>query len=131
MNFDWSQEYSVKNQKIDGHHLELFRLFDTFSEAITMGKNEEYVLDTLHDIKDYTYYHFSFEERAMKRANYPRYAQHKIIHDKFIADIDRMISEYSNADPLSISLKMYQLLTHWLQEHILKTDHQYEPYLRD
>jgi len=131
MGFQWAEKYSVKNRVIDEHHTKLFQLFDEFNNAMEAGKSEAFVKSTLMAIKEYTFYHFSFEEQLMEIAKYPEYLEHKRLHKGFIEEIDRMMINFGNADTDVTGKRIYRLLVAWLEDHILVVDQKYESYLHD
>jgi len=131
MVFKWSEAYSVDNTVIDKHHRHLFDLFNKFNDALSSDNNESIVHDILLEIKDYTVYHFSYEEEAMKTSRCPDYEMHKQNHDDFIIEVDNLISNNDTHQCLEKGAKTYKLLLVWLQNHILQVDQHYKPYFKN
>lgn len=129
MSFEWSEEYSVKNRVIDEHHKHLFELFDAFESAANDGRDMAFIKATLMDIKEYTFYHFSFEERMMEAAEYPEYLAHKKLHIAFIEELDKLMDNFEALNSEALGQKTYQLMTNWLLHHIETVDQKYKPYI--
>ena len=71
--FHWKEEYSVGHPEIDAQHLRLFQLADELHSAMTTGKGNAALNQTLASMIDYTKHHFSCEEQLMKKHFYPDY----------------------------------------------------------
>jgi len=124
--FTWSDIYSVDIPSIDAQHKKWFVLVNDLGAAMTNGVGKDAVDKVLAGVVDYTVTHFNFEEREMLRCNYVNYAQHKKIHDEFIARAKDMLSK-SKADKSVASIELMLTLKDWLTNHILKQDKLYAP----
>ena len=71
--------------------------------------------------------HFSQEEELMRKYDYPDYAAHKKLHDKFTAQMIRMQGEINNRN-IKFKKKMSSLLWDWLYHHINEIDYQYRDF---
>ncbi len=71
--------------------------------------------------------HFSEEEALMRKYDYPDYAAHKKLHDKFSAEMRKMQAEINNRN-IKFKKKMSSLLWDWLYHHINQIDYQYREF---
>ncbi len=130
MNIEWEKKISVSNKILDEHHLKLFSLFEKLKNE--RSSIDEHILkQVLMEIKDYTYYHFNYEERLMKMANYPDLLDHKNLHINFMRHIDEIMILAKSEDFSLILEETYRTLFNWLNEHIMKVDKKYIDYLKD
>ena len=74
---NWNEGYSVKIETIDNQHKKLIELINSFYENINNGSNKERLLELIKAMKDYTIYHFSTEEKYLKKVKYPDFNKHK------------------------------------------------------
>lgn len=126
--FNWKSEYSVENVTIDSQHKGLFNIINELFTAMRTGKTEEKTKIILKKLQQYTVSHFKYEEEKMKQYNYPDLNTHKQLHQSFVSRIETFIAE-SEAENKTISIDLLKLLKEWLQNHILKIDKQYTPFI--
>ncbi|MGB3366052.1 MAG: bacteriohemerythrin [Acidaminobacteraceae bacterium] len=131
MELEWEKKISVSNKIIDEHHIKLFSLFANLKNEDELSFDEHIFKKLLMEIKDYTYYHFSYEERLMDMAGYPELVEHKTLHVNFMNKIDEIMLESKSEDLKVLALEVYEILNHWLNEHIMVVDKKYIEYLRD
>ncbi len=60
----------------------------------------------------------------MQAHNYPNYAEHKQLHEKFSKDLARIQSQINNSN-LKFKGKLSSLLWDWLYNHINVVDYGY------
>lgn len=126
---EWKDEFSVAVQSIDNQHKKLFAMINDLYDAMRTGKGSQVAPNILVKLVAYAREHFAAEEKLMLQAGYPQYAPHKAEHDKFTAEVARMIQELG-AGKLTISVQLLDFLKKWLQAHILTTDKKYSSHLR-
>ena len=63
----WSESLSVEVASIDEQHKRLIGLINSFYEDLNLGSSKEKMLELIKALKEYTVYHFSTEERYMKK----------------------------------------------------------------
>ncbi len=130
MIFKWESKYSVGDIKIDGHHIQLFNIIERLGSALDDRKTCDAIEDILFELKDYTVYHFTYEEVKLEEVHYPKLLGHKKEHDDFVIKLDNMIIEYQERKDLSMGDKTYRMLVEWLINHILKTDRQFINFIK-
>ena len=67
--------------------------------------------------------HFSEEEELMLRLGYPDIEKHKLLHKKFVQEVEGYVSSCSFGDiPYA---EMLEFLVKWLTGHIMVEDRKY------
>jgi hemerythrin len=66
----------------------------------------------------------------MLEYEYPGYERHKEEHEKFKVQITQFLKEH-NEGTLILSFPILVFLRDWLSSHVLDTDKQYGPYLKE
>ncbi|MGM0498451.1 MAG: bacteriohemerythrin [Bacteroidota bacterium] len=128
--FQWKDSMSVEIDEIDKQHMQLVSLIDNLYNAMAQGKGQE-ELDTIFgELFDYAKTHFFTEEKYMFVHQYPGYEEHKKEHEKFIEEVKSYKKTFDEGD-YKASVKVANFLKDWLTNHIMKTDQQYGPYLRE
>ncbi len=123
----WSDRYSVHVDEIDKQHQKLINLINEMYDAMKAGEGKKIIDTVLDKFVDYTVYHFHAEERLMQQHGYPKYDDHKVMHDK-IAKKARGLKEELDKGNKPSNIDVMLLLTNWLNAHILEEDKKYVPY---
>jgi len=120
---EWTQELSVGVAAIDEQHKELIRRMNVLFESIDANKAKEEVLKVLDFLEKYVINHFADEEKLQVRVQYPRYPEHRQMHQEFIKNIQKISNEIKN-DGFTVITKtlIASTLVTWLITHISKQD---------
>jgi hemerythrin len=124
----WSDRYSVHIAEIDEQHKKLINLINEMFDAMQAGKGREIIDTIIDEFVNYTVYHFSTEERLLQQHGYPKYGDHKEMHDH-IAKKARDLKETLDKGIKPSNIDVMLLLTNWLNAHILDEDKKYVPYI--
>lgn len=125
---EWRDEFSVGNNEIDTQHKKLFQIA---GKAYTLLKDDlvtdkyDQIISILQELKDYTVYHFSFEEEYMKSIGYKRLLSHKVLHDDFIERINNVNLNAIDENQSKYILETLDFIVSWIGEHILGNDKLY------
>lgn len=79
-------------------------------------------------LSDYTIEHFQTEEKIMLNYNYPKYEEHKALHDGFVKKVDDLINEYKTQTSkvnIAVNVEVYK----WLIQHIMRKDKELAQFL--
>ncbi|MCF8018535.1 MAG: bacteriohemerythrin [Vallitaleaceae bacterium] len=128
LNYTWSMDYSVQNSVLDDHHKNLLKLFNDAYDLIISNAPVENTIKLLSELKVYSIFHFSEEEKLMRAANYPYYEEHVKEHKKFIEDITKFKDAISE-QTAELNEEIFLFLSDWLIHHIQKTDRKYIEFL--
>jgi hemerythrin len=128
--FEWEPRYSVHIDEFDGHHKRLIELLQKLHQSMLDGQGKNIVGGILDDLKEYTEYHFSAEEKLMQEHNYPEYDQHKAMHVELIQQLNELIDNYKKGNS-QISTETYRFLNKWLTNHIMNADKKYTSFFKE
>jgi len=120
--FKWNSVFETGLEEIDRQHRHLVELLNELSRNID-GASTENIDRTLHELAEYTVYHFASEERFMD-ANHlaPEYCtRHRHTHAKFVAQVQEWLSTRAHHDALQ-PRQLLEYLANWLIFHILGDD---------
>jgi hemerythrin-like metal-binding protein len=124
----WSDKYSVNVTEIDEQHKKLISLVNEMYDAMHAGKGKDILGAVIAEFVNYTVYHFNTEERLLQQYDYPRYNEHKEMHDN-LSKKARDLKETFDKGNKPTAIDVMLLLTNWLNAHVLEEDKKYEPYL--
>jgi len=117
--------------EIDGQHRELFNRIDRLLAASRERRSREEVGQMLTFLGDYVVHHFSAEERMMAAAEYPEAAAHLAEHARFVQEFGILYREFKAEGPTTLFIiRVGNRVTHWLREHIYRTDRTLVEYLK-
>lgn len=130
MEWDLSLETGV--EKIDNQHKALFERIDQINVAGKNGTSSQELFTTLIFFKRYVEEHFRDEEQLQLESKYPKYEQHKQVHEIFIKKIDELFDkcEKEGSNILTI-LETNKTVYDWLATHINKVDMEFAAYYRN
>lgn len=123
---EWTPSLSTSIPLLDEHHKEIYQWLAEL-ESATAEQRTLFGVYALTRLKHYVREHFSQEEAMMKEAGYPGLAHHMAEHAEFRAQLNELQLKSIRQD---ITTETVSFLTHWLSNHIAKTDMAYVPYLK-
>ncbi|HIJ38288.1 MAG TPA: hemerythrin family protein [Rhodospirillaceae bacterium] len=117
----WSDEMSVGNDILDNDHKAFLS-----SVSLLRGSREDrmIVLSVIMLLEEYVDGHFLREEKAMKAANYPHLARHRLRHSWFRARIKAVSEVYQQGND-AVADELPDLVAKWLRQHIIDEDKLY------
>jgi hemerythrin len=118
MPFSWTDSLELGIEEIDEQHRELFRRGERLYHALCQGEAACAEL-MLASFRDFVLSHFEFEERWMRRAEFPSLQAHSEAHRDFADRLHRVTLEYRRHGPSAAVAETLQVwLEAWLREHI-------------
>ncbi len=117
MELRWDDSYNIGVPQIDEQHKRLFAIIDELTTALRQGKGSQIIASIFGRLADYTHYHFQSEEFIMQRYNYPRYEEHKQIHEGFKRDLALLISRWQDGE-MMVNVDTYNALRDWILKHV-------------
>jgi hemerythrin len=131
MYFKWKEEYCTGIDVIDKQHKQLLeigaRIFDLANAKDGYDRYDE-ILEVLYELKDYTVYHFGFEEELMVKHGYEHYEPHKFQHYFVIKKINKFQNEDIDSEQGETILKLAEFISDWISNHILVEDMKYKEF---
>lgn len=123
MAFEWDDAWCLGIEEIDNDHKKLVQLIHVLFEAMKIEQPAPYIQEIFVSMVDYTKYHFQRKEDWMESHNFPGLEEHKISHQKLIAQVLDISTEVVlNTDPKLLGGDIYEYLKQWLIYHILNED---------
>jgi hemerythrin len=122
--FVWNDTYSVKVKQFDSEHQKLFAIMNQLYDSMKAGKGKDVIGPVIDQLITYTEQHFSAEEAAMRRANYPQVGQQVAQHRAFVERTKKFAKDYASG-ATCMSVEVLQFLKDWLAQHIKGEDQRY------
>jgi len=118
----WSDSLKTGNDKIDEQHKKIFEIGTEVLDLSAESKNEE-IERTFQRLIDYTQKHFVEEEMMMRDHQYSKLPSHKELHQTFINDLHKNLSDFEKEGPTEENVDDLKLLmVEWLIKHINEED---------
>lgn len=124
----WKEDFRLGIDEIDKQHK---KLFDIANEAYDLLKNEfaidkyDHIVDIIKELKNYTIYHFDYEENYMKSIGFKKLLSHKVLHDDFKEKINNIDLDKIDQNQDEYIKDILNFLVDWIERHILKDDKLY------
>lgn len=131
---EWSRDFSVGIDAIDEQHQRLFRAFDVLRDAVDRNMGGDQLSVIFLEMISYVWRHLRYEEKMLKKFDYPDLEQHKALHAKLEEELNDLNDQYelTNQDKRDkIARQMADFLERWLLEHINVEDKVYSNYLKE
>ncbi|HDP67950.1 MAG TPA: bacteriohemerythrin [Candidatus Marinimicrobia bacterium] len=126
----WDDSWCTGITTIDEEHRRLVKLIQKLFGALISVQAAEHIREILHELIDYTRYHFNNEEQIMSEYAYPELADHRVQHQDLIRQVldvsDRILTE---GESEQLSDDVFEFLKGWLVNHIINEDLKFKSYL--
>ena len=120
----WNDRLSVQVESMDAQHKKLIAMINELNDAMKQGKGKDMAGKILDGLVSYTVTHFANEEKLMASAGYPQLAEHKVEHQKLIAQVTDFQKKFKSGNT-AITIDLMSFLTKWLTSHIEQVDKRY------
>ena len=121
----WKEEYEVGVAEIDEQHQKLIdianRVYELMRNELALDKYDQ-IVEILQELKEYTVYHFHFEEGLMQKAKYKKRFSHKILHQNFLAQVEAVDLSAVDEEQDAYLVRIMDFIANWLIEHIVGED---------
>lgn len=123
---EWRAEYSVGIVEIDSQHKELLRLFSCVEEAVVTRQGWSAIHYGLVEVRQFTQFHFKFEEALMRLYGYTDSAEHAEAHRKILREVvgieQASVQKHAEEGVLTF-------FRNWLTDHIQGADRSYSDHI--
>ena len=123
--YEFKEEYKTGIDFIDEQHKVLFEIanktYNLLKNDFTLDKYDK-IVTLIHELQDYTLFHFNAEEKYMESINYKRMFTQKIEHAAFIKKIKDVDFSKIDINQDDYIINILQLLNDWLTGHIFEND---------
>ncbi|MCF6366715.1 MAG: bacteriohemerythrin [Bacteroidales bacterium] len=131
MYFNWEREYETGVEKIDSQHKKLVEMINQLYKDLVINNNINSLNEVIMDLKIYTIFHFSTEEKLFKKYNYQGedYISHIKKHEQFKKKIADCLGDTTSSKK-ELAYNISEYLKNWLIHHILDTDMKFASFLK-
>ena len=121
----WKEDYNLNIPSIDTQHRKLFVYLNNLRNSILNHEQETVIKETLSDLINYGFEHFSYEENLLKEINYPDFSDHQKRHDYYNGNLIRLQNKFVHGDAV-MATDLILFIKKWLIDHILVEDKKYQ-----
>ncbi|MGL4206136.1 MAG: bacteriohemerythrin [Aeromonadaceae bacterium] len=122
----WSDAFKVGVRQVDEQHYGLFQSMNSLYEAIHDEAAASLIQQRLDTLVQLAKQHLNDEEKLMQQAGYRDLGEHKLVHQKLLADLDKLLQRF-RAKEADIEIEVVFFLKNWLVGHIFSVDKRYVP----
>lgn len=126
----WDESLSVKVNEIDEQHKQLIRLINELYNAKKEGRDKAVLQQILDELFNYTFVHFTTEEKNFIRFRYPETEQHQRSHEGFVDKITEFKEAFYDGSA-TLSDDLFEFLKDWLINHIKGEDRKYIDFFQE
>lgn len=117
----WSTTLDTGLPAVDRQHRTLVQMLNDYAQAVARLEGQERLSTLLRQMNEYTVFHFTDEEDAMRRRGYPDLPRHQVEHRGYIAYLESLHRRVRQGEFVS-SLEVLTYLRDWLTHHIQSHD---------
>jgi hemerythrin len=118
-----SKDMETGVEKIDLQHRELINRINSVLTLEEKAASEEETQKTIDYLGEYVVKHFREEEEIHAANNYPKRAEHKEKHTRFIDDFSKLKAEFNGkSHSMEFTMKLNSSLITWIVKHIKGDD---------
>ena len=121
----WKKEFEVGVAEIDEQHQKLVAIanhvYELMRNDLALDKYDQ-IVEILQELKEYTVYHFQYEEGLMQKAGYKKRFSHKILHQEFLAQVEAVDLSAVDENQDAYLVQIMDFIANWLIDHIVGED---------
>lgn len=125
---EWDEKYSMGIAVFDEQHQRIIQLLNKLLDAAKDNKKTEEFGIVLKELISYAASHFTAEEDAMKKYDYPHYKEYRDEHDEIKLKLSELYQKYVE-DDMPNTIELLKFITHWIDNHLKNADMNYAPFL--
>lgn len=119
----FTEDMKIGIPHIDSQHKGLIDFANKASSLCVANPSREEMEECLDFLGDYVVKHFSDEEKLQIESKYPRYRQHKEIHQEFVGTFASLYAEFQKNGPSAeLSSALTDRVLNWIMTHIKMED---------
>lgn len=122
----WDKKYEIGQEIIDEQHKNRIEILNEFFDALKSGTELSLAKKELEKLKDYTDYHFEYEEKMMEDVGFPDLEEHIKLHVEFKNHLKGF--EQKRIDSVQCD-ELFHFLKDWFLDHIIVEDKKYLEFL--
>lgn len=123
MMLTWKPGLELGVRVLDTHHQRMFALTNEVISASGAPVPRATVLAKLHNLAEFTAWHFAFEEDLMVETGFDGDANHGEQHGELLGQLRRFIARVDRGSVSPVhNASTFHFLGKWVTQHILLTD---------
>ena len=124
----WSSKNDLGIPIIDEQHKGIVSVINSLYYFMQRGEGEDELLHIIDMLEYYIKVHFKTEEGIIKKAGFPEYEKHSLMHDEFLKKLQKIKSEITTINEPEGLLKSLKI---WWIEHIKNEDLKFVSFVKD
>lgn len=128
VSFKWRDELTVGIKEIDNQHKKLLEIGDRIYQLAMLKDDYDHydeIMEILDELKNYTLYHFNYEEQLMDKYSLDAAETHKFQHYFFVKKIQSIEKKDIDKAQDQAVIEILNFVSDWISSHILNTDKDY------
>lgn len=113
---NWKRIPLTGNKNIDSQHEVWVKLMEELIHANSEQKHNV-TRSVLIKLKNYTIFHFAYEESLMKKYSIDHFSRHKHLHSEFVKKLESLVAQLDSEEILSKTTLLLEMRD-WLINHI-------------
>ena len=129
--FKWKDSFCINIEEIDKQHKKLFEIGARVYDVLSLDDGYDHydqIIEIINELKDYTVYHFNYEEELMKKYGYEGLEEQHFQHVFFIKKLERIANKDIDVHQKDSTVEIMEFLADWISSHILKSDIKYKDF---
>ncbi|MGA2890181.1 MAG: bacteriohemerythrin [Terracidiphilus sp.] len=126
----WNYACTVGVRAMDDQHGILMDTMNELRLAVVRGAGREKIFEVLDRLIEFTRMHFWSEEQLMEQHGFPGLAEHRVEHQRILAQILQSSHRVQQGDKLQMRPLLCFLRESYI-EHIEGPDREYGPWLNE
>ncbi|MBE0501934.1 MAG: hemerythrin family protein [Desulfuromonadales bacterium] len=128
--FQWEERYDIGLPEIDAQHRTMIDMLNTLYAAKKSEQARQVVEETLDRLLYYTTVHFTDEEAAMQKLDYPHLDKQKNEHETMTQQVVKMRSRLQQGDD-PVVFELLNFMSEWLKFHICESDRKFGDFVKE
>jgi diguanylate cyclase (GGDEF)-like protein/hemerythrin-like metal-binding protein len=119
---DWNDGLSVGVPSLDEDHKKILLIINKLYKASGSNNSSQVLEEIFKELRHYIITHFQKEEAFLQRCNYKNIQEHKLQHQHFIEEVERLHLKLITSINTTAAEEIIFFLTDWLINHIIEED---------
>ena len=119
--YEWAEDLAIDHGHLDDDHHLLVKLANQLHDATSRGEGRSVVGGLMTQVMNSTLEHVQREENLMEALGYPRLAEHRQGHLRFIEEL-RFLQHRYQSGSIVVAAEFSTLLRDWLSLHVRRQD---------
>lgn len=132
--FKWNDKFSCNIDAIDTQHKKLFQLGEELYTIASINDNYDHyddIVNALNALRDYTIYHFQYEEKILEENKCPELIRQLREHRAFVKKLEDIDLNDIENDQYNVIIDLLKFISTWIRNHIYKSDKCYQNFLNE